>query len=196
MSPKHYLAVDLGASSGRVMLGQWADDRVTLTEIHRFGNAPVSVLGRQHTDVLYLWTEIQRGLARYALQFPAPLVSLGVDAWGVDFALLDGANHLLGNPYHYRDRYSDGMMERVFERVGREEVFAQTGIQTIPINTLYQLYSLALSDDPQLRTAETLLMLPDLFNYWLTGRMASEYTIASTSQMMLAREPRWAIDLL
>jgi rhamnulokinase len=192
----HYLAVDLGASSGRVLLGRWDGERFAVQELHRFPNGPVEVLGRLYWDVLRLWAEIKAGLASYAAQFAEPLMGLGLDTWGVDLALLDATGHLLGSPLHYRDKRTDGMPEKVFRRVPREQIFYQTGIQFMQINTLYQLYSMVEARDPQLELAETLLMMPDLFNYWLTGRQACEYTIASTSQMLDAQERRWALDLL
>lgn len=192
----HYLAIDLGASSGRVVLGGWDGDRFELQELHRFPNGPVNILGHWYSDVLRLWTEIKAGLAHYAARFDTPPAGIGVDTWGVDCALLDRAGHLLGNPYHYRDPRTDGIMERTFERVPRHRIFEQTGLQFIQFNTLFQLYSTALAGEPQLEMAETLVMLPDLFQYWLTGRKATEYTIASTSQMLHARDRRWATELL
>lgn len=193
---ENFLAVDLGASSGRVLLGRWDGRRFHLQEVSRFPNEPVTVLGHLHWDILRLWAEIKAGLARYASQFRQPLAGIGVDTWGVDFALLDRAGNLLGNPYHYRDARTDGVMERVFERVPRRRIYEQTGIQFLQFNTLFQLYSMAQAGDPQLEAAETLLMLPDLFHYWLTGRLAAEYTIASTSQMLDARQRTWAEQLL
>jgi rhamnulokinase len=190
----NFLAVDLGAGSGRVMLGRWDGERFALEELHRFPNQPVQILGHLHWDVLRLWGEITAGMARYAARFDAPLAGIGVDTWGVDFALLDRAGGLLGNPYAYRDPRTDGMAEQVFGRVPRREVFAQTGVQIMPINTLYQLYSMA--GGPQLEAADTLLMIPDLFHYWLTGAKAVEYTNATTSQMFDSRRRSWATELL
>lgn len=192
----NFLAVDLGASSGRVFRGCWDGIHLNVEELHRFANGPVDVLGHQHWDVLRLWTEIKMGLATYAGQFDTPLAGIGVDTWGVDFALLDSAGHLLGNPHHYRDPRTDGMMDLAFRRVPRQQIFEQTGIQFIQLNTLYQLFSMVVTSDPQLEMAETLLMLPDLFHYWLTGCKATEFTIATTSQMLHSRERRWATDLL
>jgi rhamnulokinase len=191
-----YLAVDLGASSGRQVLGRWDGTRFTLQDVHRFPNGPVNVLGHLYTDVLRLWEEVKIGLTRLASQLAAPLVSIGVDTWGVDYGLLDSAGRLLGNPYHYRDARTNGVMERAFARVPRRQIFAETGIQFLQLNTLFQLYSMVLTDDPQLKMADTLLMLPDLFHYWLTGSKTAEYTIASTSHMLHARERRWATGLL
>ncbi|MBI4788981.1 MAG: rhamnulokinase, partial [Chloroflexi bacterium] len=192
----NFVAIDLGASSGRTMLGSWDGARLELRELHRFANGGINVLGHLHWDALHLWAEIKNGLARYAADDAAPLAGIGVDTWGVDFALLDRTGNLLGNPYHYRDSRTDGMMERVFRRVPRREVFNQTGIQFMQINTLYQLFSMIESGDPRLEIADTLLMMPDLFHYWLTGNKVSEYTIASTTQMLNAREQRWATEIL
>jgi len=192
----NFLAIDLGGSSGRVLLGRWDGSHLNLQELHRFANGPVDVLGHQHWDVLHLWTEIKVGLRVYTGQFDSPLAGIGVDTWGVDFALLDAAGHLLGNPYHYRDRRTDGMMELAFQQIPRNQIFEQTGIQFMQINTLYQLLSMAQTKDPQLNMADTLLMMPDLFHYWLTGRKATELTIASTSQMFDIRKGQWALELL
>jgi rhamnulokinase len=192
----NYLAIDLGASSGRVMRGLWDGQRFVLNELHRFPNGPVAVRGHLHWDVLRLWQEITSGIARYATQEDAPLAGIGIDTWGVDFALLDRAGQLLGNPYHYRDRRTDGMLRVVDGYVSPERLYAQTGIQRLPINTLYQLVSMRQSGDPQLDAADTLLLMPDLFHYWLTGQKVAEYTNATTTQFFDARERRWAADLL
>ena len=192
----NFLAIDLGASNGRVVLGCWDGQRFDLHELHRFANGPVNVLGSLHWDPLRLWTEIKVGMARYGQQFSQPLAGIGLDTWGVDFALLDSAGRMLGNPYHYRDARTDGVMELAFERAERAAIFGRTGIQFMQINTLYQLLSMVDTWDPQLDASETLLMIPDLFNYWLTGRKVAEYTIASTSQMLDTRQRTWASDLL
>jgi len=192
----NFLAIDLGASSGRVLLSRWHDRRFSLEALHRFANGPVKVMEHQHWDALRLWTEIKVGLSRYADQVQGTLGGIGVDTWGVDFALLDAAGNLLGNPHHYRDSRTDGMMELVFGRMSREQIFERTGIQFMQLNTLYQVFSMVHSDDPQLKMADTLLMMPDLFHYWLTGRKSTEFTIASTSQMFDIRQKRWALALL
>jgi rhamnulokinase len=192
----NFLAIDLGASSGRVMLGKLDGLRFNLSELHRFPNGPVQGTGHLHWDVLRLWHEIKVGIARYAAQYDEPLAGIGVDTWAVDFALLDGAGRLLGDPYNYRDRRTEGMPEYVDLHVSQRQLFAQTGIQRLPINTLYQLVSMRLSGDPQLEAARMLLMIPDLFNYWLTGRAVAEYTNATTTQFYDANNQRWASDLL
>jgi rhamnulokinase len=191
-----FLAIDLGASSGRVIVGRWDGRRFDLRELHRFPNGPVQVLGHLHWDALRLWQEIKAGIARYAAQGDAPLAGVGIDTWAVDFALLDRAGRLLGNPYHYRDPRTAGVPDNVDRRVPPGRLFAQTGIQRLPINTLYQLVSMRESDDPQLAAADTLLLIPDLFHYWLTGNTVAEYTNATTTQLFDARERRWATELL
>lgn len=164
-----------------------------LEEIHRFANGPVQVLGTLYWDFLRLWEEIQTGIDKGNQFNPS---GIGVDTWGVDFALLDRQGSLLGNPVHYRDERTAGMMEAVFTKIPRERVFTRTGIQFMRLNTLYQMMSLVQSESPLLNSAETFLMAPDLINYWLTGTRANEYTDASTTQMLDARTRTWARDLL
>jgi rhamnulokinase len=187
------LAFDLGAESGRAVLGSYDGDRLRLSEVHRFPNGPVRVLDSLHWDVLRLFQEIKTGLAKAA---PQGLAGMGVDTWGVDSALLDAQGTLVCTPYHYRDRRTEGMYQAVFARVPREEVFARTGIQFMEINTLYQFYAMAQQHPRLLAAAETLLMMPDLFNYWLTGRKVCEFTEATTSQMYDPRTRDWARPLL
>lgn len=189
-----FIAVDLGASSGRAVLGQLDGERWTLRELRRFPNGPVRVAGALHWNVLGLWAELQGALTAHAREGRAPVCGIGVDTWGVDFGLLDRRDNLLGAPYHYRDARTDGQMERVFEALPKEALYARTGLQFMQINTLYQLYSMR--GDPQLEAAETLLMMPDLFHFWLSGEKCGEYTAASTSQLLDARARAWAPDLL
>ena len=193
MAQQTVLAVDLGAESGRVMAVHVGGAALRLEELHRFPNTTAEVRGTLHWDFLRLWRDIQEGVARGQALRPA---SLGVDTWGVDFALLDAQGELLGNPVHYRDRRTEGMMEWVFARASRAEVFAQTGIQFMPINTLYQLASLAVRESPQLAAARTLLTAPDLLNYWLTGTAVCEFTNATTTQLYNPRAGGWASDLI
>jgi rhamnulokinase len=190
----NFCALDLGAESGRVMLGRFDGNRLTLTEEHRFASAPVRLPDGLHTDALRIWTELKAGIA---LGCRGDAVSgIGIDTWGVDFALLDRLGGLLANPYHYRDSLTDGILDKAFARVPRREIFSQTGLQFMPINTLYQLYALRLRSSPLLDTAERLLMTPDLFNYWLCGRMANEFTIATTSQCFNPLVGDWAWPLI
>ena len=158
-----FVACDLGAESGRCMLGQFDGERVALSELSRFPNGPIQIGGSLHWDVLRLFGEIVGGLRRCARDGHRP-AGIGLDTWGVDFALLDRAGNLLGNPYHYRDRRTQGMPDEAFRRVPREDIFAATGIQVMPINTLYQLLAQVIHRDPQLEQAQALLMMPDLLN--------------------------------
>jgi len=191
-STANLIAFDLGAESGRAVVGQLDGDKLTLAELHRFANGPVRILGHLHWDVLRLFAEMQAALGLYAKEYGVTAAGIGVDTWGVDFALLDKQGNLLGNPYHYRDIRTEGMYEEVFKRVPRDEVFARTGIQFMEINTLYQLYSMVLAQSPLLEVADTLLMIPDLFNFWLTGRKACEFTEATTSQFYDPRQGDWS----
>lgn len=196
MASVNFIAADLGASNGRLLLARWDGARFTLEELHRFGNGPVAVHDRLYWDALGLWREIKSGLERYAATVGDAPAAIGIDAWGVDYALLDSTGRLLGNPVHYRDARCNGVQERLFGVVPPEKLFSETGIQFMQINTLIQLYAMRDQGDPQLDQAATLLMIPDLFNYWMTGRKAVEYTIASTTQMLHAAERRWATGLL
>jgi rhamnulokinase len=190
----NYLAIDLGAESGRTIVGELENGVLNLTETHRFPNEPVQLPDGLHWDVLRLWSEIQAGIARSAANFP--LASLGLDTWGVDFALLDHRGALLGNPYHYRDARTDGMLAEAFRRIPQEQIFAHTGIQFMQLNTLYQLLSMVLQKSPLLRAARTFLTLPDLFNYWLSGKTGCEFTIATTTQCFDPLRRDWAFPVL
>src|SRR3712207_948857 len=187
------LAVDLGAESGRAVLGRFDGEQITLEEVHRFPNVPVRLPDGLHWDALRIMGEVKDGIAR-ATRNGGQIESLGVDAWGVDFALLDRDGCLISNPYHYRDPRTEGMDERAFDRMSRREIYATTGIQFMPINTLNQL--LAMEDSPLLAAAQTLLMIPDLIGYWITGVRACESTNASTTQLYDPRSGDWAYGLL
>ena len=186
-----YIAIDLGAGSGRVMAGRFDGDRIALEELHRFPNPGVRVMDGLHWDVLRLWEEIQTGLRKAAPDKP---VSAGVDAWGVDFALLDRSGALVSNPYHYRDSRTNGLLPKALDIVSREEIFDQTGLQFMEINTLFQLYSM--KNSAALECADALLMMPDLFHYWMTGVKVCEYTDATTTQFYDPRKKAWAKPLL
>jgi rhamnulokinase len=186
------IAIDLGAESGRVTRVGFDGERVRLDEVHRFPNGPVQVNGTLHWDALRLWSEISAGIEAAG----AGAAAIGVDAWGVDHALLDRDGKLLGNPVHYRDRRTDGMFEWVFARVPRREVFERTGVQFMILNTLYQLASLASKNSAQLEAARTYLAFPDLINYWLTGEKVCEFTHATTTQMYNPRAGDWDREML
>lgn len=189
------LAIDLGAESGRVLSGVLHAGVLTIRELHRFPNEPVRYGGGLHWDAPRLWLEIQKGLAT-ASATGARYSSIGVDAWGLDHALIGERGNLLENPYHYRDARTDGMMDRVCAIVPAEEIYSRTGIQFMQINTLYQLYAASCATPNLLRSAETLVTIPDLFNYWLTGAIACEFTNATTTQFFDLVNHSWARDLL
>jgi rhamnulokinase len=190
-----FLAADLGAESGRVMVGGFDGDRLALSEAHRFDSRPVPLPDGLHTDVLRILSEIRAGLS-LAARSGGEIAGVGVDTWGVDFALLDEGGRLLGNPYHYRDSLGSGLLERTLARVPRSEIFDATGIQLMELNTLFQLALLRERGAAELAAAGRLLMMPDLFSYWLGGRAANEYTIATTSQCYDTRAGDWARGLL
>jgi rhamnulokinase len=191
MATRTVLAVDLGAESGRVMAVHFDGQCLSYEEIHRFQNVPVTVRGTLHWDILRLWGDVQAGIRKAS--DPA---AIGMDTWGVDFAFLDKAGRLLGNPVHYRDQRTDGIPDWVHARVPFKEIFARTGIQFMSINSLYQLASLVKSQDPVLENAASFLMVPDLLYYWLTGVKVNEFTDATTSQCYDPRAGNWAFDLL
>ncbi len=190
------LAFDLGAESGRAILGTFDGSRIVLSEVSRFANTPVPLPDGLHWDVLGLWNEIRKGLAQAAQMNGGGLNGIGIDTWGVDFGLLDRQGALLGNPYHYRDARTDGMMQAAFQRVPKADIFAQTGIQFMQLNTLYQLLAMTLHNSAQLSGADTFLTIPDLLNYWLTGRKVCEFTNATTTQCYDTRRRAWAKPLL
>lgn len=194
--PDRMLAIDLGAESGRAILGALTDGKLALEEIHRFPNVPVSLPDGLHWDILRLWTEVKHALALAIRQCGKPSLSVGVDTWGVDFGLLDRCGALIGHPFHYRDKRTDGMLEQAFRRMPRERIFELTGIQFMPLNTLYQLLAMVVADSPALARAAHLLTIPDLFNYWLTGIIACEFTNATTTQCHDPRRRDWATPLL
>jgi rhamnulokinase len=193
MSTRTVLAVDLGAESGRLEAAHYDGRSIQLEGLHRFANTPVIARARMYWDFLLLWRNMQEGIQKGKEFKPA---SIGVDTWGVDFALLDSQGELVGNPVHYRDTRTEGMMEKVFAKVPQTDIFAQTGIQFLPINTLYQMMSLVESGSQQLKVAKTFLTAPDLLNYWLTGAKVCEFSNATTTQMLSARSGAWATDLL
>ena len=173
-----FLAFDFGASSGRAMLGILEDGKLTLEEKHRFSNDPVTVGGSMYWDVLRLFHEIKQGILKCAHSGDADIDSIGIDTWGVDYGLLDKDDKLLSNPYHYRDTRTDKMTDRAFSLVPKEEIFARTGIAFNWFNTLYQLLSEKLSDSVAYKEAKTLLFMPDLLNFFLTGEKRTEYTLS------------------
>lgn len=192
MSSQHVIAIDLGASSGRVMEVHFDGSQLSMVEAHRFANTPVQAADTLYWDVLRLWHEITEGLKAAS---PAAM-SIGVDTWGVDFALLDRRGELLANPIHYRDKRTDGAMEWTYGRMPRREIFERTGIQFIQLNGLYQLASLVRDDSPLLDAADTLLTIADLFNYWLSGSKTCEFTEVTTLQLYNPTLADWDRDIM
>ncbi len=189
-----FLAFDLGAESGRAVLGCFDGERIALEELHRFPNGGVRVLDSLHWDVLRLWSEMKNALSLCARR-KEELKGLGVDTWGVDFALIGVDDSLLGLPYHYRDLRTDGMLDKAFDRLSREKIFAHSGAQFMQINTLYQWLSMVIRESPLLKVTDTLLMIPDLFNLWLTGRVVCEFTNATTTQFYDPRQKCWSREI-
>jgi rhamnulokinase len=196
MAEKAYLAVDMGASSGRHVVGLFDGKKLRLEEVYRFPNEGVEVGGRLYWDLLGLWTHVRQGLRAGGSRFGRQIASVGVDTWGVDFGLLGRGDELLANPLHYRDARTNGILEKAFAMVPREEIFRHSGLQFMQFNTLYQLLAMKLAHSPVLDAAETMLMVPDLFHWLLTGVKCNEMTEASTSQFYDPRQSCWATPLL
>jgi rhamnulokinase len=196
MSQRVFLAVDLGAESGRVIAGRLDHGRVSLDELHRFANGPVALAGTRRWDVLRLWSDIQEGLAVAAKKYGPAIVSVGVDTWGVDYVLLSERNEILGQPFNYRDPRTNGVMEQAFTKVPRADIFRQTGLQFMEINTLYQLVAMQLQDPKLLAMADRFLMMPDFFHWLLCGSRVVEFTNATTTQFYHATNRGWATELL
>src|ERR1700722_13439164 len=179
------------------MLARGGPGQLSLDEVHRFPNEPVRVDGTLHWDILALYRELLDGIAvagQRAADAGHELASVGIDSWGVDYGLLDEPGALLGNPVHYRDDRTAGMPEKVWARVSEADLYAVTGIQQLPFNTIYQLAAAA--GTPQLAAARTMLLIPDLLAYWLTGEIGAEVTNASTTQLFDTRARDWAWDLI
>lgn len=198
-SPGMVLAVDLGASSGRLLSCVFDGETIRIEELHRFDNQPVQLLDTLYWDFPRLFHEIKRGLAIafcHSRESGLPILSMGIDTWGVDFGLLDRQGRLIGLPVHYRDRRTEGIMDRVFSRIPKKEIFERTGIQFLPFNTIFQLAAMKEAGDPNLERAESLLMMPDLLYYFLTGEKIAEFTIATTSQLYDPRKGNWSDELI
>ena len=196
MAQKAYLAVDMGASSGRAVLGLFDGKRLELEEVYRFDNGAVEVDGRLYWDLLGQWSHVRQCLRAAGAKAGDTIASVGVDTWGVDFGLLGRGDELLGNPYHYRDSRTNGMMEKAFDMVPRDQVFRHSGLQFMQFNTLYQLLAMKLANSPLLDVAESFLMVPDLFHWLMTGVKCNEMTDASTTQFYDPVKGDWATELL
>ncbi|WP_276352071.1 rhamnulokinase [Cohnella caldifontis] len=194
------LAFDLGAGSGRALIGRLVRDaegreRLETTEIHRFSNRAIQVGRRLHWDILRLLHEMKKAIRKAFQEGFAPS-TFGIDSWGVDFGLLDANGELLGNPYHYRDPHTEGLIEEVNALVGADALFRQSGLQFMPFNTLYQLYAMKKAASPKLAAARRLLLTPDLLTYLLTGRENCEFTMATTTQLFHPEKREWNRELM
>jgi rhamnulokinase len=190
-----YLAIDIGAESGRAILGSLNDKGLTLTETHRFSNGPVRLNDGLHWDVLELWSDIKHGIIKSS-KVNNKIDGIGLDTWAVDFALLDKNDGLLGNPFHYRDVRTDGMLEEAFKIMSRSEIFANSGIQFMQLNTLYQLIAAGRTNPALFDMAKTFLTIPDLFNFWLSGELTNEFTNATTTQCFDPQKRSWSANIL
>lgn len=191
---KRVLAFDFGASSGRAIIGCFDGDKITLEEVHRFSNDPVSVGGTVYWDVLRLFYEIKQGIIK--AKIAGGFDSIGIDTWGVDFGLIDSEGKLMENPVHYRDTRTVGLVDEAFKTMPKEKLYGITGIQFMELNTLFQLISLKKYRPWMLERADKMLFMPDLFGYMLTGKMCAEYSIASTSQLIDLDKKTWSKEIL
>ncbi|QGJ70225.1 Carbohydrate kinase FGGY [Planctomycetales bacterium 10988] len=196
MADETYLPIDLGASGGRVLAGCWNGETLRLEEVSRFSNGGIPVRGRLYWDVLGIWQEVLGGLRKAQQDYGHQIKSVGVDTWGVDFCLLDRQDALLANPRTYRDRHTTGVMVEAFKTLSREEIFAETGLQFMEFNTLYQLIALREADSPLFDVAEKFLMMPDYFHWLLSGEISNELTNSSTTQFYNPTSKTWSEKLL
>jgi len=192
LETKQYIAVDLGAESGRVMLASVSTDKLSLDQIHRFSNGPIEQNGALHWDFNRLLSEIKAGIGKAVKQTGPEVAGIGVDSWGVDFGLLDGDGKLIENPFHYRDERTNGMREKAFELMSKRQIYENTGIQFLPFNSVYQLLAMRLADSDVLAKAKNLIFIADLVSYFLCGGIFAEYSLASTSQLMDMRTGQWS----
>jgi len=181
------MAIDLGSSSGRCIIGKFDGNKLDLEEIHRFDNYSVDIMGKMHWDILNIYNQIKTGLKIPKYE----LVSIGVDTWGVDFGLLDRNGQLLGNPYHYRDNRTDGIPDLLYKKISKQDLYKETGIQAMQINTIFQMYSMVVNNSPIIDKVDKMLFMPDLINYFLTGVKSTEYSIASTSSLLSSDKRKW-----
>jgi len=195
MKERRFIAIDLGAESGRIMLGTLKDNRITLEEIHRFVNRPVDILGRLYWNVTQMFQDIKEGLSKAFSKYK-DIESIGIDTWGVDFGLVTKEGYLAGIPVCYRDHRTDGILEKAFRVMSKEEIYKLTGIQIMQINTLFQLYSMVHEKSSLFNSSHKLLFMPDLFNFMLTGEMITEFSIATTSQMYNPFKDDWEEEIL
>ncbi len=192
----HFIAVDFGAGSGRVILGILNNDKLTLNEVHRFENKMIEKNNHLYWDLDYLFNELITGLSKIDEKIKKEILSIGIDTWGVDYAFIDEDGEIIDNPFAYRDSRTNGIMKEVFNIIPKRKIYEHTGIQFLQFNTIFQLYSELKFNKEQIEKAKSFLFMPDVFNYFLTGKQLSEYTIASTSQLINAESKNWDEEII
>ena len=188
---KYFIAIDLGAESGRVMIGEMTNNKLSLNEVHRFANGPVTENDTLRWDFKHIFAQIKTGLKQAIAACSVPPLAIGIDTWGVDYGLLDEDGLLIENPYHYRDSRTDETMQQCFDLIGKRYLYHETGLQFMQFNTVFQLYAAKQANDAALNKASTLLMIPDLIAYYLSGHKQAEYTIASTTALLEPHTKTW-----
>ncbi len=196
MNRHHFLAFDLGASSGRAILGTLNEGKIELTEIHRFENRMQHIRGSYHWNIFSLFDELKTGLSKCIRDFHIQPESIGIDTWGVDFAHLNREGQIIALPYAYRDSRTDHAMDELFSIIPAEEVYRQTGIQFMQFNSLFQLFSMSKVNSSLLEITDSILFMPDALNYLFSGEKKAEFTIASTSQMLKPGTCQWQTELI
>ncbi len=196
MDAQNYIAFDFGAQSARAIESKLEAGKLALLREYRFVTGGTRVLDSLQWDVLHFFNEIKQACKMYSTEREGELLGLGIDSWGVDFALLDARGELVSNPYHYRDKRTNNIFVETFKKISQEEIYHRTGIQFMPINSLFQLFSMVRDDAPALKIANKFLMIADFFHYLLTRRIACEYTLATTSQLYDLKENNWSVYLI
>lgn len=196
MKTRKYIAFDIGASNGRCIIGSYDGTKISLEVLNRFDNGYVQILDHYYWNMLHIFDQVKHSLRKTAAIHKKDIVGIGVDTWGLDFALFDKQGSMISNPFCYRDPQTNGMIEEACRKMSRQEIFMTTGLQFMQINSLYQLLAMVVSESPILKIADKFLMIPDIINYWLTGQAVCEYTNASNSQFLNARTKKWAYPLI
>ena len=195
MAAAKFLAIDIGASSGRAIAATLENGKLRLEEIHRFPNGAMQVLGHLHWNIFSLYNEIKTGLTKYARDVTTQLTGFGIDTWGVDYGLVGANNEILGNPFAYRDSRTNDIMEKAFQLMPKADIYNHTGIQFMQFNTIFQLLAATQANSPSLAVADKLLFIPDLLNFMFSGVKATERTIASTSQLYDPAQKIWISEI-
>ena len=195
MVESYIIGVDLGANSGRAVVGNLTSEKLEVEELRRFSNDPILINGRLYWDVLKIFAEIKQSLKKCSSKYEQEPLSIGIDSWGVDYGLFDKKGRLLRNPVHYRDSRTRGLISEALKVMSRKRIFETTGIQFLELNTLYQLFAQKREFDHLLESSESLLMMADVLNYFLTGKMVTEFSLATTTQLYDTVKKQWATDI-